>query len=371
MGDCVVRTMPVYQTDYELLEKYKSLIGAWGASTEAFDLTTPDSLGGLDLMFYSAADPVDDLDASRLVSRIQWLPRLRHLFLGYGENTVLVIPYSLGIRRDFYWRWVIENTMPDTSHNDILHLCSQAFDIEVNSESVEPIIQSNSLHCILGSFIADAQSDPLTRLEVTAGILSVAPDSSAILCSLLEHTFRDVPCEVQLVAHKVLAFLLSMDDDIILLNFEALEEALHLDHSTLSQAIKRLHPFIFVWSPPSNPERVFLRWQNQLCHLQERRNYPLLDRACQEVFLFWMHFRTSLLPGLGVDGGRFLEYAFNAVHFIHTSSGLATVVEELRNFPFAQFALQENELNKSRGLKAMIHQLSHLVSPILKDLRIG
>jgi len=261
--------------------------------------------------------------------------------------------------------------MPDTSHNDILHLCSQAFDIEVNSESVEPIIQSNSLHCILGSFIADAQSDPLTRLEVTAGILSVAPDSSAILCSLLEHTFRDVPCEVQLVAHKVLAFLLSMDDDIILLNFEALEEALHLDHSTLSQAIKRLHPFIFVWSPPSNPERVFLRWQNQLCHLQERRNYPLLDQACQEVFLFWMHFRTSLLPGLGVDGGRFLEYAFNAVHFIHTSSGLATVVEELRNFPFAQFALQENELNKSRGLKAMIHQLSHLVSPILKDLRIG
>jgi len=372
--DCVVRTTPVCQTDYELLEKFKSLIGAWGASTEAFDLTTLASLVDLDLMFYSVTDPFDDLDAARLVLRIQWLPRMRHLFLGYGENTVLVITYSLGIRREFYWQWVIENTMPGTSHEDILCLCSQAFDVEVCFETVEPIIQSNSLHCTIGSFIADAQLDPLIRLEVTTGILSVAQDSSVILRSLLEYTFRDVPCEVQLVAHKVLAFLLSINDDIILLNFEAFEEALHLDHSTLNQAIKRLRPFIFVWSPPSNPERVSLRWKNQLYHLQERGKPPLLDQACQEVFLFWIRFRTSCpmsgLCSLGIDGGRFLEYAFNAVHFIYTSSGLAIVVEELRNFPFAQFALQENELNKSRALKAMIYQLYYLVSSILRYLKV-
>jgi len=371
VADCVVRTTPVYQTDHELLEKYKSLIGAWGASTEAFDLTMPDSLGGLHLIFYSVADPFDDLDAARLVSRIQWLPRLRHLFLGYGENTVLVIIYSLGIRRDFYWQWVIENTMPGTSYHDILHLCSRAFDVEVYSEPAEHTIQSNSHHCTLGSFITDAQSDPSIRLDVTTGILSATQDLSAVLRSLLEYAFHDVPCEVQLVARKVLAFLLSMNDDVILLNFEVFEEALHLDHSTLIQAIKRLRPFIFVWSPPSNPEKVFLRWQNQLYHLRDGRKTPLLDQACQEVFLLWIRRRTSWLPGLGVDGGRFLEYAFNAVRFIRTSSGLATVVETLRNFPFPQFALQENELNKSRSLKAMMYQLYHLVSPILKDLKIG
>lgn len=181
-----------------------------------------------------------------------------------------MISYSLGIRRDVYWQWVFENALPGISHDDVLSFCSKTFEVVAHSlyyDSAEPVVRSNSLDCTLASFISDSQSDPVIRLKVAFDILSVTHDPSATIYKLLEYTFRDTPCEVQSVSQKILAFLLSSHDDTILL--KDVEEALHLDHSTTSQAIEQIRPFIFAWSPPSDHGTLYLHQRSQLDNLEE------------------------------------------------------------------------------------------------------
>lgn len=188
----------------------------------------------------------------------------------------------------------------------------------------------------------------------------------------MEYTFRDTPCEVQSVSQKILAFLLSSHDDTILL--KDVEEALHLDHSTTSQAIEQIRPFIFAWSPPSDPGTLYLHQRSQLDNLEEYKYLLLSEKACQEEPLLWGRLRTlSPRPGFsglpGVDRGRF-QYASNA---LDTDSGLATVDEELRDFLFPRFTIQEDELDGiqfSSGLQALVPRLPELVSHMLKGLKM-
>ncbi|KAF5347966.1 hypothetical protein D9756_010147 [Leucocoprinus leucothites] len=224
---CIVRTEPLWPTDYQLIDKYAALFGQWTSEVKPLDWDSysPSTRNDdVTLYFCSVEDPFDDGDAFDIFREIDWCPTLAYFLLGHNQNTVLVITRpTYGIDRDVYWKEAFEkiktsHSISSTAANPCPPekplLCSHFYS-KLNSlcsseggRKPYRIQSSFDLSCNIVSFIADPwHTHPHSRLKTVADILSFTTNPTEIIRLLYHHVLGDVPHEISRVAHQVLAFL--------------------------------------------------------------------------------------------------------------------------------------------------------------------
>ncbi|KAF5347987.1 hypothetical protein D9756_010153 [Leucocoprinus leucothites] len=352
---CIVRTVPLWPTDYQLIDKYVPLFGQLTTEVKPLD--------------WDSAPPnlFDDRAAFHDIWDTNWCPTLSYFLLSHDQNTVLVIVHPHAMNRDAHWKETFTKmkTFDSISSDQSLLDLIETFpydneDYDNEDFGGSPLINSyDNLVCNIVSFVAGPWCpDPHSRLQIINDILSSNRDPEEIFCLICHHTLLNIPPNISHIAQQILAFIV-----ITRCKFHSWQGALQLkdlqcfmglDYATITSVLQWLHPLVFSWRPdPLDPNTAWLRFrvpEYDLCG--NSISFPRLgtsfkhwscieEQAWVAVHGLWIEWSSwclltgdySFLPSL-FHGRALLDKTWAALGEIRTSHGLTTAATWLHDFPF-------------------------------------
>ncbi|KAF5347969.1 hypothetical protein D9756_010162 [Leucocoprinus leucothites] len=357
---CIVRTVPLWPTDYQLINRYVAVFGQWTTEMKPldWDATSPSMWNYTGLYFCSLKDSFDDCHAFEIIWRITWCPTLSYFLLGHSDNTVLVIVYPSVASTDGGMHWkesLMKMKTPHSSDESLLDLIKNSpYDSEY-SEGTGGLVMN------IVSFIADPWCpSPHSRLKIIADILYSTTNSGEIFHLIFHHTLNDIPHNLSHIAHQILAFLIihtRQSGYYRRVHLKVLKHFLCLDDAIINCVLQWLRPLVFSWYPnSSDPGTGYLILKVPPCSIRLPINHNCCGRGsgvapwlCVEeqawvvVFGLWIAWSSCYLT-TGDDSwvsslfGKidFLGKTWEALHDICTSDGLATAAAYLCDFPFCR-----------------------------------
>ncbi|KAF5347984.1 hypothetical protein D9756_010156 [Leucocoprinus leucothites] len=287
---CIVRTVPIWPTDYQLINKYVGLFGQWGMGVKPldWDSLTSGMWDDVKLWFCSIQDTFNDNHASVISQQTNWCPTTTYFLLGHDQNAVLMIACPRAMDPHVYWKEVFEKIRASHSMDDpwpadleqsllysyFYHNPDSLYNNVGNREPPKTQIRCNSLACNIVSFVVDLWcGNPYSRLKIVVDVLSNASDSAEIMRCLCHHILGDIPHGIRHVAQQVLAYLLIFNilgwDDMPLKDLKCL---MCVDYATINTALQWLRPLVLSWPPnSSDPNIVYLSLR--LPYLDLQGNY--------------------------------------------------------------------------------------------------
>ncbi|KAF5347982.1 hypothetical protein D9756_010173 [Leucocoprinus leucothites] len=367
----IVRTVPLWPTDHQLIDKYVTLFGQWGVKVKPMEWNSHSSSmwDGVGLWFCSVEDSFDDAEAFSIVREISWRPTLAYFLLGHDQNTVLVIAYPREMDLRAYWKEAFEKIKTSRSADDpwpgdqeqsflYSYLYGKLNSLYHNGGDGEPpqIDSHYSISCNVVSFVVDPwRGNPYSRLRVVADILSFTSGCKEIIHHLFRHMLGDIPHEINRIAQQVLACLVMLHPVYPgHVHLKDLERFMCVDHATINYALQWLYPVVFSWRPHSSAPNIvylclrlpvadvrlgtleYLLWQHAGCKpwscLEQETWVAVFSLWTQWCILysttgdhpFPSHFRKTAFPG----------NPWRALREIRTPEGCAAVATQLCDFPF-------------------------------------
>ncbi|KAF5347967.1 hypothetical protein D9756_010148 [Leucocoprinus leucothites] len=416
-GTCIMRTLPVWPTDHQLINKYVAMFGQWAAEVKPLDWgSIPMSVwDDVELWFCSVEDSFDNTKAFDIIRQIHWRPTLAYFLLGHDQNTIFVIAYPYGMDLHVYWKEALErikalcpiastkdNPWPEIPEQSPLYslFCSKQshlYDIEFDGQS-HKIFSYSDLPCNIISFVADPwHRNPHSRLKIVIDILSFTSNPTEILHHLCRHVLGDIPHGTSHTVHQVLAFLIILNSQRwSRVHLKDLKRFTCLDSATINFALQWLHPLVFLWRPKTlDPDMGYLQLRHP-CMDRRRSNisynllqkdpgcepwYCLEEQAWVAVFGWWTRWSSWCLatghhplPSSEIDDLGFLGRTWIALREIHTPDGLAAAAAHLCDFPFYHldqdlFHYAYSAHDFVRGFEELILRLSSdsAFSPLIRN----
>ncbi|KAF5347979.1 hypothetical protein D9756_010175 [Leucocoprinus leucothites] len=402
VGTCIVRTVPLWPTDYQLINKYVGLFGQWAMELKPldWDLHPPRTWDGVHLVFCSIEDSFDDADVFGSILGISRCLTIAYFLLGHSQNTTLVIIYPRAMDLQVYWEEAFEkikapshflgNPQPGDLLQSIYSYSHHNLNSLNNNEGNQnpilgQVISCDNLACNIVSYVADPwHGNPYSRLRIVSDVLSFTSDPTEIICHLSHHIIGNIPHGISYVAQQVLALLIISSTSIVphTVHLEDLEHFMCLEYTTINSALQWLHPLVLSWRPdPLDPSTAYLHLRLPYVDLQgnsidyhndlwrELGHEPwfgLEEEVWVGVFCLWVQWSIGWLttghnpfPSSEVNKAKFISIPWIALYEIRTSDGIAAAATQLCDFPFCYLAQGlVRDLDFCNGFEDLISRLS-------------
>ncbi|KAF5347912.1 hypothetical protein D9756_010158 [Leucocoprinus leucothites] len=341
---CIVRTVPLWPTDYQLIDKYVPLFGQLTMEVKPldWDLALQSMWDEADLLFCSLKDSFDDRAAFRDIWDINWCPTLLYFLLGHDQNTILVIVHPYDMDQEAHWKETFAKmkTFDSISSDQSLLDLIETFPFDDEDVYPPPYPLINSCDNLI--LIHDS------KLSTTY---------KEILCLICHHTLLNIPPNISHIAQQILAFIVITGcgfNTWWALQLKDLQCFMGLDYATITSVLQWLHPLVFLWRPdPLDPNTAWLLLRDpdyDMCVYSIgsagvgksiKRWSCIEEQAWVAVLGLWIEWSSwclltgdySFIPSL-CRGRDLLDNTWAAMGKICTSHGLTTVATRLHNFPF-------------------------------------